>query len=111
MAARKSASWWRGERFGERISATRQSWICWSSASMNRPFPCRQRARDQRPFLDKWRVRIRGCLVALGLCAGITLIADQFLMAFEAANLVMLYLLGVVIVALFTAAGRRCSPR
>ncbi|XNM64273.1 DUF4118 domain-containing protein [Escherichia coli] len=34
-------------------------------------------------------------------CAVITFIAAQWLVAFEAANLVMLYLLGVVIVALF----------
>ncbi len=39
--------------------------------------------------------------VAAALCAVITLIAMQWLMAFDAANLVMLYLLGVVVVALF----------
>jgi two-component system sensor histidine kinase KdpD len=38
--------------------------------------------------------------VAVALCAIITLVAMQWLMAFEAANLVMLYLLGVVIIAL-----------
>lgn len=36
----------------------------------------------------------------MALCAIITLVAMQWLMAFEAANLVMLYLLGVVIIAL-----------
>lgn len=40
-------------------------------------------------------------MVAAALCAVITLIAMQWLMAFDAANLVMLYLLGVVVVALF----------
>src|SRR5699024_5953878 len=44
---------------------------------------------------------IQGCVVAAALCAVITLIAMQWLMAFDAANLVMLYLLGVVVVALF----------
>jgi K+-sensing histidine kinase KdpD len=38
-------------------------------------------------------------------------VAMQWLMAFEAANLVMLYLLGVVIIACSTAAGRRCWRR
>ncbi|GHK53217.1 hypothetical protein KPZU09_29530 [Klebsiella pneumoniae] len=38
--------------------------------------------------------------MAVALCAIITLVAMQWLMAFEAANLVMLYLLGVVIIAL-----------
>ncbi|SPX56433.1 Osmosensitive K+ channel histidine kinase KdpD [Klebsiella pneumoniae] len=38
--------------------------------------------------------------MAVALCAIITLVAMQWLMAFEAANLVMLYLLGVVLIAL-----------
>ncbi len=46
-------------------------------------------------------------MVAAALCAVITLIAMQWLMAFDAANLVMLYLLGVVVVALFMDAGLR----
>ncbi|XPE61385.1 hypothetical protein ACNKHT_04105 [Shigella flexneri] len=52
-------------------------------------------------------VQIQGCVVAAALCAVITLIAMQWLMAFDAANLVMLYLLGVVVVALFMDAGLR----
>jgi two-component system sensor histidine kinase KdpD len=50
--------------------------------------------------MEKWRLQIQGCFVALALCAVITLVAMQWLVAFEAANLVMLYLLGVVIIAL-----------
>ncbi|STG53722.1 two-component sensor kinase [Escherichia coli] len=64
-------------------------------------------APDSRSFKDKWRVQIQGCVVAAALCAVITLIAMQWLMAFDAANLVMLYLLGVVVVALFMDAGLR----
>lgn len=56
---------------------------------------------DSRTFKDKWRVQIQGCVVAVALCAIITLIAMQWLMAFDAANLVMVYLLGVVVIALF----------
>ncbi|VFT07082.1 two-component sensor kinase [Escherichia coli] len=68
---------------------------------MNHP-PARLTTRpDSRSFKDKWRVQIQGCVVAAALCAVITLIAMQWLMAFDAANLVMLYLLGVVVVALF----------
>ena len=40
-------------------------------------------------------------------CAG-SLIANQWLVAFDAANLVMIYLLGVVMVALFYG---RPAPR
>lgn len=39
--------------------------------------------------------------MAVVLCALITVIASQWLIAFDAANLVMIYLLGVVVVALF----------
>lgn len=49
--------------------------------------------------------------MAVALCAIITTVAMQWLMAFEAANLVMLYLLGVVIIAWSMAAGRRCWRR
>ncbi len=48
---------------------------------------------------------MRGCRRVT--CAVITLIAMRWLMAFDAANTVMLYLLGVVVVALFTDAGLR----
>ncbi|MDI4740331.1 glycerate kinase, partial [Salmonella enterica subsp. enterica serovar Kentucky] len=42
--------------------------------------------------------QIQGCLVAVALCAITTLIAMQWLVTFDAANLVMLYLLGVVVI-------------
>ncbi|MDU3056231.1 MAG: DUF4118 domain-containing protein, partial [Escherichia coli] len=48
-----------------------------------------------------WRRETFADRLAAALCAVITLIAMQWLMAFDAANLVMLYLLGVVVVALF----------
>src|SRR5690606_25580764 len=67
----------------------------------DKPAPLPNRTPDARTFGDKWRIQIRGCLVAVVLCALITVIASQWLIAFDAANLVMIYLLGVVIVALF----------
>ncbi|MEI2264582.1 two-component system sensor histidine kinase KdpD [Erwinia sp. CGal63] len=48
----------------------------------------------------RWRQNLRGCLLAAALCALITFIASRWLLAFDPANLVMLYLLGVVVVAL-----------
>ena len=48
----------------------------------------------------RWRQGVRGCLLAVALCAVITFIASHWLPAFDPANLVMLYLLGVVVVAL-----------
>ncbi|UNA33754.1 hypothetical protein LOF13_24435 [Klebsiella pneumoniae subsp. pneumoniae] len=49
--------------------------------------------------------------MAVALCAIITLVAMQWLMAFEAANLVMLYLLGWCSSPWSMAAGHRCWRR
>lgn len=56
---------------------------------------------DSRTFSEKWRFQLRGCAVAVALCALITLLSQWLLPGFDSANLVMIYLLGVAIVALF----------
>lgn len=65
------------------------------------PAPLPVKTPDNRAFNEKWRIQLRGCLVAVLLCALITFITSQWLPGFDAANLVMIYLLGVVVVALF----------
>ncbi|URO00435.1 two-component system sensor histidine kinase KdpD [Leclercia adecarboxylata] len=67
----------------------------------DKPAALPARTPDNRAFSDKWRIQLRGCLVAVLLCALITFVASQWLPGFDAANLVMIYLLGVVVVALF----------
>ncbi|MBD1226126.1 two-component system sensor histidine kinase KdpD [Xenorhabdus griffiniae] len=57
--------------------------------------------KDNRTFNDKWRAPIQGFLMAIVLCALITLFSRTFLLTLDKANLVALYLLGVVIIALF----------
>ncbi|MDE9482118.1 two-component system sensor histidine kinase KdpD [Xenorhabdus bovienii] len=57
--------------------------------------------RDNRAFHEKWRVQIHGFLMAIILCTLITLFSHTFLLTLDKANLVTLYLLGVVIIALF----------
>lgn len=93
--------WWSGERFGDRLARHAPDLDLLVVAMDEKPDPLPSSTRDPRSFFDKWQVQIRGCAVAFALCTAITLIAAQWLMAFDAANLVMLYLLGVVIVALF----------
>lgn len=56
---------------------------------------------DSRTFTEKWRMQLRGCIAAIGLCALITLLSQWLIPGFDQANLVMVYLLGVVIIALF----------
>ncbi|QGU09955.1 two-component system sensor histidine kinase KdbD [Leclercia sp. J807] len=67
----------------------------------DKPAALPARTPDNRAFSDKWRIQLRGCLVAVLLCALITFVASQWLPGFDAANLVMIYLLGVVLVSLF----------
>ena len=67
----------------------------------DKPAALPARTPDNRAFSDKWRIQLRGCLVAVLLCALITFVASQWLPGFDAANLVMISLLGVVLVALF----------
>ncbi|SFN49574.1 two-component system sensor histidine kinase KdpD [Xenorhabdus japonica] len=57
--------------------------------------------KDNRTFYDKWRVPTQGFLMAIVLCALITLFSRTFLLTLDKANLVTLYMLGVVIIALF----------
>ncbi|MBC8951923.1 two-component system sensor histidine kinase KdpD [Xenorhabdus sp. PB62.4] len=57
--------------------------------------------KDNRPFNEKWRIPIQGFMMAIVLCALITLFSRTFLFTLDKANLVTLYLLGVVIIALF----------
>ncbi|EJG2170529.1 two-component system sensor histidine kinase KdpD, partial [Citrobacter freundii 47N] len=93
--------WWRSDSFADKL-AHRAPDLDLMIVALDEP-PSRPvlQTADSRTFKDKWRVQIQGCVVAVALCAIITLIAIQWLMAFDAANLVMVYLLGVVVIALF----------
>ncbi len=103
ITGQRPARWrlWPGETFAARISRLAPD-LDLVIVGLEEQSPAKNEQRpDTRAFGDKWRVQIRGCLVALALCALITFIASRWLPGFDAANLVMLYLLGVVIVALF----------
>ncbi len=103
--------WWDRSGFADRLARHAPDLDLVVIALDEKPFPLAARASDSRPALEKWRLQLQGCAVAVALCAIITLVAMQWLMAFEAANLVMLYLLGVVLIARSMAAGHRCWRR
>lgn len=63
------------------------------------PPPAEKSRSDERPLLQRWRGQLQGSLLAVVLCAFTSLIATRLLPAFDDANLAMLYLLNVVIVA------------
>lgn len=58
------------------------------------------RVADTRAAADKWGQQLRGCLAATALCALITLLSKWLLPGFSPINLVMIYLLGVVLIAI-----------
>lgn len=53
-----------------------------------------------RATRDKWRQKFRGCLAAAVLCALITLSVKWLLPGFSPINVIMIYLLGVVLIAI-----------
>lgn len=93
--------WWHRTSFADRLAKRAPDLDLVIVALDEKPAPSPVRAPDMRSISEKWRIQLRGCIVAVVLCAFITFIANQWLVAFDAANLVMIYLLGVVIVALF----------
>lgn len=101
IGRREKRRGWRRESFAEKLAQRAPDLDLVIIARQETPQPLPARAGDSRPFIERWRVQLKGCAVALALCAAITLIALQWLTAFDATNLVMIYLLGVVLVALF----------
>ncbi|MGN3970268.1 two-component system sensor histidine kinase KdpD [Cronobacter sakazakii] len=101
IGRRNKRRWWSQDTFAERLARHAPDLDLLIVALDDKPTPATAKAADNRPFMEKWRVQLRGCAVAVALCALITLVAHQWLIAFDAANLVMGYLLGVVLVALF----------
>ncbi|AOE39411.1 MULTISPECIES: two-component system sensor histidine kinase KdpD [Pantoea] len=55
---------------------------------------------DGRVTSEKWRIQLRGVMMALVLCILVTAAGQSVLIGFDPANCVMIYLLAVVIVAL-----------
>ncbi|ECI3497508.1 two-component system sensor histidine kinase KdbD, partial [Salmonella enterica subsp. salamae] len=100
MGRPASRRWWRRNAFADRLARRAPDLDQVIVALEEPPARALTQAPDNRPFKEKWRGQIQGCLVAVALCAITTLIAMQWLVTFDAANLVMLYLLGVVVIAL-----------
>ncbi len=103
--------WWDRSGFADRLARHAPDLDLVVIALDEKPSPLPARGNDSRTALEKWRLQLQGCAVAVALCAIITLVAMQWLMAFEAANLVMLYLLGWCSSPWSMAAGRRCWRR
>ena len=101
IGKRSHRRWFNRDTFADRLAQRAPDLDLLIVALDDKPAALPAKTPDNRAFTEKWRIQLRGCLVAVLLCALITFIANQWLPDFDAANLVMIYLLGVVIVALF----------
>ena len=101
LGRRNHRRWFDRSSFADRLAQRAPELDLVIVALDDKPTPLPVKTPDNRSFNEKWRIQLRGCLVALLLCALITFVTSQWLPGFDAANLVMIYLLGVVVVALF----------
>ena len=100
VIGRRPARLWRRDGFADRLGRLGQDLDLVIVALDERADALPGPVLDNRSFFDKWRVQVRGCLASVLLCALITLGGKWLLVGVDAVNLVMIYLLGVVIVAL-----------
>ncbi|MBN3115571.1 two-component system sensor histidine kinase KdbD [Pectobacterium brasiliense] len=94
--------WWWRTRFAERLGRLGPDLDLVVVAVQDDAPATPIKTPDARGIVEKWRMQLFGCGLATLLCAFITLLASwsPFTML-EPVNLVMIYLLAVVIVALF----------
>ncbi|MCS3432090.1 two-component system sensor histidine kinase KdpD [Klebsiella sp. BIGb0407] len=93
--------WWHGSTFAEKLGKYAPDLDLVIVALDELATFTHARINDTRGIGEKWRLQLQGCAAAVVLCALITWVANHWLGTFETANLVMVYLLGVVIIALF----------
>ncbi|WP_300005137.1 two-component system sensor histidine kinase KdpD [uncultured Cedecea sp.] len=93
--------WWHGSTFAERLGKYAPDLDLVIVALDEQASFTHTRVTDTRGIGEKWRLQLQGCAAAVVLCTLITWVANHWLGTFETANLVMIYLLGVVIIALF----------
>lgn len=86
IGRRQHRRWFSRESFADKLARRAPDLDTVIVALDDKPTPLPSRAPDSRAFSDKWRIQLRGCLVAVVLCALITVIASQWLIVFDAAN-------------------------
>ena len=100
VIGRRPARRWRRDSFADRLGQQGPDLdlVVVALDDATREVP--DRLNDTRSVGEKWATQLRGTLAALALCALITVTGQYWLTGFDTANGVMIYLLGVVIIAL-----------
>ncbi|MFC3394946.1 two-component system sensor histidine kinase KdpD [Brenneria rubrifaciens] len=94
--------WWWRTRFAERLGRLGPDLDLVVVSVQDEPLAASVKTPDTRGLAEKWRMQLYGCVMAMLLCALITLLASWSpFSTLEPVNLVMVYLLAVVIIALF----------
>lgn len=91
---------WRRHSFAERLGKLGPELDRVIVALDELPSPAASTLADSRSVNEKWRLPLRGSLAALVSCALVTLGGRWLLPGVDSVNLVMIYLLAVVVVAL-----------
>lgn len=93
--------WWRvSHRFASRLSRLGPELDLVIVAINDEPGSSKGHLHDKRPSSDKWRQTMLGCFAAALFCCLITLTCKWILPVFSPINLVMIYLMGVVLIAI-----------
>lgn len=100
LLGHRSVRPWRRHSFAERLGKLGPELDRVIVALDELPSPAASTLSDPRPLNEKWRLPLRGSLAALVSCALVTLGGHWLLPGVDSVNLVMIYLLAVVVVAL-----------
>ncbi|MGF6560186.1 two-component system sensor histidine kinase KdpD [Erwinia aphidicola] len=98
IGRRPTRRWWR-ERFADRLGELGPD-LDILIVALDDPPPEAASPLAPRSSEHKWQAQLRGCAAALLLCTLVTVAGRWLLPAVDSVNLVMVYLLAVVIVAL-----------
>ncbi|MDT1795513.1 two-component system sensor histidine kinase KdbD, partial [Salmonella enterica subsp. enterica serovar Oslo] len=90
MGRPASRRWWRRVAFAVRLASGEADLEHLIVALEEPPARAMAQTQDYRPFKEIWRWQFQGCLVAVALCAITSLIALQWIVNIDAANLVLL---------------------
>lgn len=91
---------WLANRFASQLSALGPDLDLMVIALDDAPDSHTGRISETWGTPEKWRQKLNGCFAATAMCAGITFLTKWLLPDFSPTNQVMIYLLGVVLIAI-----------
>nr|VUD33563.1 Osmosensitive K+ channel histidine kinase KdpD [Raoultella sp. NCTC 9187] len=81
IGRQRQRRWWDRQGFADRLARHAPDLDLVVIALDEKSAPLPARTGDNRTTMDKWRLQLQGCCVAVAICAVITLVAMQWLVA------------------------------